>query len=211
MDDAAPGTLDVYEIACLAGGPDRVVDTAIVALVQSGRVRVTAPGCLATASLVRRHPVEAAVMDAVGPTGIRSVDTVRWRLTADARILDVSRHLRDAGLTGPGGPAAPPARRSRWRVVPTYAGRHLLHELRDSPPADHVAPGTSAMTVALHGRDRMPDQALCASLFEPPPPPLAGGPAGRPPSDLDLRDGPAAARRVRALLLADIGHGGLIG
>ena len=74
-----------------------------------------------------------------------------------------------------------------------------------------VAPGTSAMTVALHGRDGMPDQALCASLFEPPPSPLAGGPTGRPPSDLDFGDGPAAARRVRALLQAGMGHGGLLG
>src|SRR5215203_3123943 len=170
MDDAAPPLLDVYEIACLAGGPDRMVDAALVALVQSGRVRVTAPGCLATASLTRRHPVEAAVLDAIGPTGTRSVDTVRWRLTTDARVLDVPRRLRDAGLMGAGGTVAPPARRtrSRWRTAPTYAGRHLLHELRDNTPADDVAGGTSAMTVALHGRERMPDQALCASIFEPP-------------------------------------------
>jgi len=36
--------LDVYDIACLAGGAERVVDTALVALVESGRVRVHAPG-----------------------------------------------------------------------------------------------------------------------------------------------------------------------
>jgi len=45
--------LDLYEIACLAGGLPRVVDTALVTLVQSGRVRVTSPGELATVSLVR--------------------------------------------------------------------------------------------------------------------------------------------------------------
>ena len=35
--------LDVYEIAFLAGGPARVVDTALVVLVETGRVRVFAP------------------------------------------------------------------------------------------------------------------------------------------------------------------------
>jgi hypothetical protein len=169
-------------------------------------VRVTAPGCLATTSLVRRHPVEAAVLDAIGPTGTRSVDTVRWRLTADARILDVPRHLRDAGLTGPGGPMVPPARRSRWRTVPTYAGRHLLHELRDSPPADDVTAGTEAVTVALHGRERMADQALCASIFEPPPTRITletGTPA---PHALDHAEGVHAARRSRAELEAQVGR-----
>jgi hypothetical protein len=196
-------SLDVYEIACLAGGRLRMIDTALVALVESGRVRVTAPGCLATASLVRRHPVEAAVLDAIGPTGNRSVETVRWRLATDDRILDVERRLRDVGLLGAGGTVVPIARRSRWRLAPTYAGRHLLHELRDDPPPDGVAGGTSAMTVALHGRDHMPDQALCASIFEPPPSPVAAGLHGKPPPELAYADGWQAARRTRAEILKD--------
>ncbi len=210
MADGAPRTLDVYEIACLSGGTDRMIDAALVALVQSGRVRVASPACLATESLVRRHPVEAAVLDAVGPTGHRSVETVRWRLATDDRILDVPRRLRDAGLLGAGGPVSA-ARRSRWRLAPTYAGRHLLHELRDTPPADGVAGGTSAMTVALCGREHIPDQALCASIFEPPPSPVAAGLRGKPPPELDFADGPAAARRTRALIMAESGHGGLLG
>jgi hypothetical protein len=203
MRDAAHRTLDVYEIACLAGGPARMIDSAIVALVESGRVQVTAPGCLTTASLARRHPVEAAVLDAVGPTGHRSVETVRWRLETDDRILDVSRRLRDEGLLGAGGTVGPVARRSRWRLAPTYAGRHVLHELCDDPPVDGVAGGTSAMTVALHGRERMPDQALCRSIFEPPPSPVAAGFTGKPPPELDYADGWVAAQRTRALILKD--------
>jgi len=210
MHDTVPRTLDVYEIACLAGGPDRVVNTALVALVESGRVRVTAPGCLATESLVRRHPVEAAVLDAIGPTGIRSVDTVRWRLTADARILDVAHRLRDAGLTGPGHVSA--ARRSRWRTAPTYAGRHLLHELRDSPPADEVAGGTSAMAVALHGLERMADRTLCATIFEPPPSAVLSGGAVKAPADLQYADGWQAAHRTRDQIKADVArHAGWSG
>ena len=198
--------LDVYEIACLSGGAIRMVDTALVALVESGRVSVTTPGCLATASLVRRHPVEAAVLDAIGPSGHRSVETVRWRLATDERVLGVDRRLRDAGLLGTGGTVVPAARRSRWRLAPTYAGRHLLHELRDDPPVDTVAPGTSAMTVALHGRERMADQALCAAIFEPPPTRITletGAPA---PHALDHAEGVHAARRARAELEGHLGR-----
>jgi hypothetical protein len=197
----APSDLDVYEVACLSGGTDRVVDTALVALVETGRVRVTAPGELATVCLVRRHPVEAAVLDAIGPAGHRSVETVRWRLTTDARILDVPRHLRDAGLLGgfAGGPAA---RRSRWRLAPTYAGRHLLHALRDCPPAEPT-PGGSAMRVALQGREAMPDRELCRQIFEQPGPALAQGLRGRVPPALAFADGQPAAVRTRAEILKD--------
>jgi hypothetical protein len=198
--DGTPDRLDVYEIACLAGGAVRVVDTALVALVESGRVVVTAPGELATVSLVRRHPIEAAVLDAIGPSGHRSVETVRWRLNSDERLLEVSRHLRDLGLLGAAG-IVPTARRSRWRLMPTYAGRHVLHQLRDAPPIDDVAGGTSAMIVALCGREHMRDKALCASVFEPPPSPVAAGLKGRPPHELDYADGVEAGRRARAEIL----------
>jgi hypothetical protein len=214
MPDAQTRTLDVYSIACLAGGPDRMIDTALVALVESGRVRVSAPGCLATASLVRRHPVEAAVLDAIGPSGNRSVDTVRWRLTADARILDVARRLRDAGLTGVAGALVPAGHRtrSRWRTAPTYAGRHVLHEFRDKPPTDDVAGSTSAMTVALHGLERMPDRALCASMFEPPPSAVLSGGTVKTPPDLEYADGWQAAHRTRDQIKADVArHAGWAG
>lgn len=192
--------LDVYDVACLAGGLDRVVDTALVALVQSGRVRVQAPGELATTSLTRRHPVEAAVLDAVGPAGHRSVDTVRWRVASDERLLEVSRRLRAGGLLGTLG--IPTARHSRWRFVPTYAGRHLLRELLADLPEDTVAGGTHAMRVALHGREGLPDQDLRTAIFEQLPHHAAAGSAGRHPA-LDFADGAPQATRVRAEILKD--------
>jgi hypothetical protein len=192
--------LDVYEIAYLAGGPDRVVDTALVALVSDARLRLTAPGELATSSLVRRHPVEAAVLDAVGPAGHRSVETVRWRLAGDDRMLDVGRRLRDAGLVGSS--PVPIARRSRWRLVPTYAGRHLLHELRDAPPADSLGVDPEVLTVALHGREAMADRRLGAEIFEQPARAVATGLPGRPPSGLDFADGWQTAQRTRAEIIA---------
>ena len=74
------------------------MDTALVALVQTGRVRVHCPGQLATVDLTRRHPVEAAVLDAIGPAGHRSIDTIRWRVAGDERLLDVGHRLQEAGL-----------------------------------------------------------------------------------------------------------------
>jgi hypothetical protein len=162
----ATPALDVYEIACLAGGPDRVVDTALVALVQSGRVHIHHPGQLATTTLSRRHPVEAAVLDAVGPIGHRSVDTIRWRLAADERLLDVVNRLQDTGLLGHTHRLIPHFAGGRSSPAPTGEGRRALRHVEAEPPVDHVAPGTDAMLVALGGPARLPDQALRADIFE---------------------------------------------
>ena len=160
--------LDVYEIACLAGGPDRMVDTALVALVQSGRVRVHHPGQLATVSLARRHPVEAAVLDAVGTVGHRSVDTIRWRVAGDERLLDVVDRLQRAGLLGHVHRLVPHRSGGRSSPAATGEGRRALRHLETEPPVDRVAPGTDAMLVALGGPEHLPDQALCKAIFEEP-------------------------------------------
>ena len=157
--------LDVYDIACLAGGPDRMVDTALVALVQSGRVRVHRPGQLATDALSRRHPVEAAVLDAVGPTGHRSVDTIQWRLAGDERLLDVTRRLQREGLLGHTHRLVPHLSGGRSSPAPTHEGRRVLRGLEAEPPVDSVATGTDAMLVALGGVDRLPDPAFQTAVF----------------------------------------------
>jgi hypothetical protein len=166
--------LDVYDIACLAGGPDRVVDTAVVALVEAGRIRVHSPGQLATVDLVRRHPVEAAILDAVGPTGHRSVDTIRWRLHDDDRLLEVCHRLRRAGLLGRTGAVVVLLHGERRALAPTHAGRRVLRELRDRA----VAGGqTELVRVALDGPQQLGNR-LRAEIFERPsttlPPPRPG-------------------------------------
>jgi hypothetical protein len=161
---AASGTvpvLDVYEIACLAGGQDRMVDVALLALVQTGRVRVVRPGQLATVGLARRHPVEAAVLDAVGPAGHRGIDTIRWRVAADERLLDVAARLHRDGLLG----RHLPHLHGGWSVGPTIAGRRALHQLAADHPRDDVAPGTDAMEVALHGREGWAEHDPRADIF----------------------------------------------
>ena len=158
--------LDVYELACLSGGPDRVVDTALVALVQSGRVRIHHPGQLAAVDLSRRHPVEAAVLDAVGTVGHRSADTIRWRVAGDERLLDVVHRLQHEGLLGRTHRLVPHFSGGRSSPAPTGEGRRLLRELESHPPADSIAPATDAMLVALGGPEHLPDQALRKAIFE---------------------------------------------
>jgi hypothetical protein len=181
--------LDLYDVACLAGGLDRVVDTAVVTLVRSGRVRVHSPGQLATVDLSRRHPVEAAVLDVVGPKGHRSVDTIRWRSLTDERLLDVGRNLQRAGLLGRLGAALPLKRSPRHRLSPTRAGRRVLQEYADRSLGD-----PEATRVALGGRSAMGDAKLRASIFEPPDTtPVI--PPSRRPSRRDLRNDPELAAR----------------
>jgi uncharacterized membrane protein YgcG len=162
--------LGVYEVAYLAGGPDRVVDTAVVVLVESGRVRVHAPGELVVVEPGRSDPVEAAVMDAIGTQGHRSIDTIRWRMAGDERVAELGRSLAAAGLlhrrpfarAKPDGPA--------WSA--TKSGRHALLHARAHPPVARGLDGGSALAVALDGRAAMPDAGRRAEIFERPLPPL---------------------------------------
>ena len=166
---ASRAELDLYDIAYLAGGPERVVDTALVALVESGRVRVHAPGELAAAVPDRRHPVEAAVLDAIGARGHPTVDTIRWRLTDDERLTGLGPSLAAGGLLrrrtlrGPGA----------W--CPTRAGREVLRRLEAQPPVDRALDGGSALQVALRGRAAMTDAGLRVAIFERPALPKASG------------------------------------
>ncbi len=166
---ATPADLDVYDVAYLAGGAARAVEAAVVALVESGRLRVRSPGELTVVSLVRRHPVEAAVLDAFGPVAHRSVETVCWRVAEDLRLAGLAARLERAGLLAPAGRRFP-LRRRGGRPARTAAGRRVLRALRAAPPADAVAPGTSAMRVALAGRDGMTDRTLREAVFVEPRP-----------------------------------------
>jgi hypothetical protein len=186
--------LDVYDIAFLAGGPNRAVETAIVALVRSGRVRVHSPGQLATVDLSRRHPVEAAVLDAVGPTGHRSVDTICWRLVEDDRLLGVGRRLHKAGLLGRLGAAVSVLHGERRTLAPTRAGHRALHAVGDGPSLGDP----EVVRVALGGRAAMTDAKLRAGIFERPVTTLAPDGRHRSRHDIDHSDPHLAAFRARA-------------
>ena len=201
MTGPAPTDLDLYDIAYLAGGPDRVVDTAVVALVRSGRLRVHSAGQLATAELSRRHPVEAAVLDAVGPTGHRSVDTIRWRMIDDDRLLDVGRRLQRDHLLGRIGAVFPRGRGGHRALAPTRAGKRVLHD-----HAERMLGDPEATRVALGGREAMTDTKLRAWIFEPPDTTPVIPPARRW-TRRDYTDDPSVA----AYRTGGISHGGAYG
>lgn len=171
-------TLDVYDMAVLAGGLPRLVDTALVALVESGRVRVEPSGEFrADPSASSRHPVEAAALDAVGNRGHRSVDTIRWQVLHDRRLDSEFRHLTSDGLVR----RAYPARLvGKTHAHTTAGGRRALREFAQRAPAD----GGSAVQVALHGRGAMPDR-LRAEIFDRGPVALPPRSARRPSQVID--------------------------
>ena len=208
----APRTLatdyDVYEVAFLAGGPRRAVDTAVVALVESGRIRVTPlSGELSVVEHRRRHSLEAAVLDAVGRRGQWSIDTVRWRLESDERIGSLGQRLERDGLLSPAGSRSE-LRRRHWELLTlTGEGRRTLRHLRSDPPPDRVAGETSAMAVALAGTGRMADRDVHATLFEPPRPRRAWGAFGTRPR----YDGPYSPMSVGWFGGGGDGGGGFCG
>ena len=157
---------DTYDLALLAGGPGRAVDTAIVALLGRGLLHVDGGGLLRTAGTAPVHPVEAAVHELVGDGPRRSAATVRARAEDDPRVLALTERLVAAGLL-----------RTRWlgwspSPVPTAAGRRLLAEARRQPVlADDVR-------IALDGVVAMADPGRRDLVFGP-----AWSRAGRPRAD----------------------------
>lgn len=151
--------LDVYDMAVLAGGLPRLVDTAIVAMVESGRVRVDSSGEFHAEAPSSRHPVEAAVLDAIGSRGYRSVDGIGSRFLHDRRLDDAFRHLTRDGLVRRGIAARLVG---KTHAHTTAAGRRALQQFAEQP----VSEGGSAVQVALHGRDAMSDHRLRAEIFD---------------------------------------------
>ncbi len=132
---------DVYDLAYLAGGPYAVVDTALVALAERGRVRVQFTGELYAVDVRRRSPVEAAVLDALGPRPRRSVGTLRWRLRADERIASIGDRLVADG--------------HRLRIYVPY-GEHWhaysLRRLQENPKiAGYIASDTIGRVLRRNG------------------------------------------------------------
>ena len=170
---------DLYEVAYLAGGPRRAVEAAVVALIEDGRLRVTRSTAeLHVVDPRRRHPVEAAVLDAAGPRARRSIDGIAWRVRTDARLVALADGLRQAGLVSRRGGVHATAERTWTAVGLTRAGRRELRRLRSEPPA---VGSSEALAVALGGPGAWADAERRAAVFAPPRPyvPADPGPSVR--------------------------------
>jgi hypothetical protein len=147
---------DSYDMAQLAGGLPRVVDTAVVNLLERGHLEVDGVGRLRAVGRTV-HPVEAAVLELAGLRPRRTVASMHLRAQEDPRLTAVADRLVAAGLLRRN-PLAGLC--SSWPAhLRTAAGRRVLEEWRAAPPAGRGA------DVALGGAARMADRALYESVF----------------------------------------------
>ncbi|MFJ5553060.1 TIGR04222 domain-containing membrane protein [Streptomyces sp. NPDC093225] len=106
---------DLTEAAFLAGGPRRVVDTALVALCQDGRMMIGGPGIVQVRSGARAaDPVERAVLAAheAAPSG--ALQWLRLAVMRDAAVQETGDGLAARGLlSAPGAGAA----LRRWGLI----------------------------------------------------------------------------------------------
>ncbi|WP_409493285.1 TIGR04222 domain-containing membrane protein [Amycolatopsis sp. cmx-11-12] len=88
----------VYELAYLAGGPDRVVDTAIAALVNRGTLRVSSLRKLQLAGPEPADPIEKAVAKAARPGHNSTTRGIRDRLRMSGPMQALAKDLEARGL-----------------------------------------------------------------------------------------------------------------
>ena len=156
-------TLDVYEMAYLAGGPRQAIEAAVVSLIEAGVLRATRP--TGELMLIKRRPcvdLEAAVLDAVGVRGCSLIGTVCWRLRDDVRLTSIGQRLRDGGLLARDR-GSESMRPRFWSALSlTSAGRRTLRQFR----RELASSATDGLRVSLWGPRAMRDHALRAALFE---------------------------------------------
>jgi hypothetical protein len=150
-------TLDVYDVAQLTGGLDRVVETAVVTLLGRGRLAVDEASRLQAVGTAP-HPVEAAVLELAGPRPRRTIATLRFRAGEDPRLTAIAERLVTEGLLRRNPLAGLPG---SWPAhLRTAAGRRELAEWRAVCPA-----GRPGADVALGGPAAMADRVLAESVF----------------------------------------------
>jgi hypothetical protein len=152
--------LDVYEIAYLCGGPERVALTAVTAMARDGRIRISRTRH--RVQVVHRrggHPAERAVLDAVPDSG-KVLGPLLADVAHSAAVAELIEGLRRGGLVGHHSLAGHPHL--------SAAGRQARKELEDSVP---VVRGDRR--VAVLGSAGIADGAL-RDIFQSPDPPPGG-------------------------------------
>jgi uncharacterized protein (TIGR04222 family) len=116
---AAHEALSAQELACLTGGPRRVVEAAVAQLVDTGQLRTSRDGYLqATTKATGSDPVERTVLADVRRHGRRSVSMLTYRLSVSDAVGEVAGRLVRAGYLVDQGLAA---RRKTIGMIPLLA------------------------------------------------------------------------------------------
>jgi hypothetical protein len=178
-------TLDVYEMAYLAGGPRRAVEAAVVSLAEIGCLGVTRP--TGELMLIKRRPcadLEAAVLDVVGARGHQLIGTVCWRLRDDVRLTSIRQRLEDDGLLSRRRGPAPMQPRFWSALALTSSGRRTLRRLR----RELTSSGTDGLRASLFGPKAMRNHDLRLAIFEASR--LPSAPAARPTAAAPVPNNP---------------------
>ncbi|MFE1441871.1 TIGR04222 domain-containing membrane protein [Streptomyces sp. NPDC058739] len=109
-----PQVLDAYDFAFLAGGAQRVVDSAVIALSERGLLKLSGPRVRAVGEVLPEHPVERALV--VSCLRNRSTASVQAALQRSPEVEAIGRRLAAQGLV----------KGSRCRL--TRLGRQRLRE-----------------------------------------------------------------------------------
>jgi uncharacterized protein (TIGR04222 family) len=95
-DNARPGPPpSVYQLAFLAGGPDRATDAAIAALVERGQLRVNSYKQISQAGTRPVEPLERAVADVAQ---LKTTATIRANVRGSAAMRALEDGLEQRGL-----------------------------------------------------------------------------------------------------------------
>lgn len=149
--DPAPRTLDLYDVAYLTGGPQRMVEAALVALHERGAVRIRASRVRTVDGPVDHaaaHPVEYAVA-ALCRRRSRSTLSLLNAMEIGPEVEEVERRMVSFGLLTP----------RRLRL--TRAGRQQL---------DAAERGGAYPAYVFEGPAALPDAVLRRTLGEAIPP-----------------------------------------
>ncbi|MFI1357832.1 TIGR04222 domain-containing membrane protein [Streptomyces sp. NPDC020898] len=91
-----PEALDVYEVAFLAGGAQRVVDSAVIALVERGLLKLSGSRVRAVGEVLPEHPVECALFASCPHH--RSAASVLAALRRSSEVQKIARRLAARNL-----------------------------------------------------------------------------------------------------------------
>ncbi len=93
--------IGLYETAYLAGGPERVVDLALVLMAGRGRLHLAHTGFTTVVDPQGRSRLERALIGAIGPDGQCRTAELRETLTGHPTVLEIGGRLTLAGLATP--------------------------------------------------------------------------------------------------------------
>jgi hypothetical protein len=157
--------LDVYQVAYLCGGPQRVALAAVAAMAQDGGIKISRTRHRVQAVHRRTgRPVERAVLDAVPASG-KVLGPLLQEVAHSSAVQELIEGLRRGGLVGHHSLTGHPHL--------SAAGRTARKELEDSGAE---TPGERR--VAVLGTAGITNAGL-RGIFETPDPPPGGDLAGR--------------------------------